>query len=544
MSKIINTLAEMAGWKSDEKNSHRQDAQFRRLSKDPAVQELMKDLGAAVMKTSKGAARISQRLQTVAEQVSKAGDQVEGLSLEVEELRKNAQGISMKAAHVSEMAQETATKTHEGSVLTSVTLSSVEKLQQSMDAAYERINQFVERVRTMQELSQVVADIAFKTKLLALNAAIEAARAGEHGRGFHVVADEVRKLAEDTARQNKQILSVLQAISNDISPAKQSIEQSKAFTDETAAQSQELSNAFHTIAQMVNGAKDRIGEISDAVYFQNESIHRVSDKLAQVRDSVIKVRNESTTITENTFALSMLTEDAFLTLEKVEVATMFHRALPLAREMVTRVEKVFETAINSGIIALEDVLAYRYTEIRGARIQMLSRLFDVSRVPASGFNPPKYETGYDSGVDRDLMEIGDDILARDSNLVLANMLDLNSYAPSGNTVNCAAWTGDYEKDLIGNRVKRTFPQNRVLVRGARLGLGPEAMSIRDMASRAEFIQKGCLLEETEQVRNQFLVQTYARDTGSILSILTMPVFVKRQRWGVVIVGWDSDNEGK
>ena len=542
MSNIINRLRDkfQTGWGDDAQDPKKLADRLRQLSKDPVVQGLMRDMGDAIMRTSNGAARISMRLQTVVDQIEVAGDQIESVTKDVEALRHGAKGIASNASSVSETAQSTALFTQQGLELTNATLSSVQALQSSMNLAYERINGFVNKVHTMTELSQVVEDIAFKTKLLALNAAIEAARAGEHGKGFHVVADEVRKLAEDTARQNKQIFGVLQAITNELAPAKQSIEESKASTDLTAVRSAELSRAFQTIAEMVLGAKDRMTEISDAVQGQNESIHVVSDRLARARQSVSKVRSESNSITESTFALSELTEDAFLTLEKVEVASMFHNALPLARELVTQGEKLLENAIDNGQVSLEEVLSFRYTEIVGTRIQSLSRLFDVRKVPPSGFNPPKYDAGYDSAIDKDLMVLCDQIKARNPNLVLSNLVDLNSYAPSGNSVNCSDWTGIHEKDLIGNRIKRMFTLNRVLIRGSRMGLGSAATSVGDMAPRIEFIQHGCQMEETEEVRKQFLVQTYVRDTGAILSILAMPVFVKRQRWGVAILGWDSE----
>ncbi len=58
--------------------------------------------------------------------------------------------------------------------------------------------------RKIEQIIDVIEDIAFQTNLLALNAGIEAARAGEAGKGFAVVAQEVRELAQRSAGRSQR----------------------------------------------------------------------------------------------------------------------------------------------------------------------------------------------------------------------------------------------------------------------------------------------------------------------------------------------------
>ena len=85
-----------------------------------------------------------------------------------------------------------------------------------------------------------------------------------------------------------------------------------------------------------------------------------------------------------------------------------------------------------------------------------------------------------------------------------------------------------------------FTDQRLLVRGARVGLPKAAAALHERAQRQDLGQAGCELGEARGMAEQFLVQTYARDTGAIVTVLTVPLFVKQRRWGAVLLGRNLD----
>lgn len=108
----------------------------------------------------------------------------------------------------------------------------------------------------IQNVVEVIQQIAGQTNLLALNAAIEAARAGEYGRGFSVVADEVRKLATksrnsagDIGRDISHLAGEISGVAKDIEDQSVSVASLAKLLSAIQASSQQTADtAGHTKA--------------------------------------------------------------------------------------------------------------------------------------------------------------------------------------------------------------------------------------------------------------------------------------------------------
>jgi hypothetical protein len=206
------------------------------------------------------------------------------------------------------------------------------------------------------------------------------------------------------------------------------------------------------------------------------------------------------------------------------------------RTLVTELRGIFEAAIASGEVTLEDVVAFEYEAATGAAIQRLARLFDVSRVPPEGFDPPKYLTAYDALVDRQLTACLDAVLAEEPGLVDSGIGDVNGYAPAHQSAATRDWTGDAEADLAGNRTKRFFLESDSVWRASRMGLGIDLP--RRVLTRSELLRARAQLDEPPLDHQSFLLQTYVRDTGSLQTTLSLPLYIHGQRYGIAMIGWD------
>jgi methyl-accepting chemotaxis protein len=351
------------------------------------------------------------------------------------------------------------------------------------------------------------------------------------------VADEIGKLAADSEAQTRRIASVVAATHSDLDPLREAIDTARVQGDGVAdaRDARETLRRIGELAEQLTEPAERVAATAE------EQLQALSEMSGHMQGSVLavaEVDEHATQMSAQALGLSSSAEDVYELLRPFWTDSFVDRAGEVGRRLASEIGGVLDGVVDSGQVSLAQVLDPRYEEITGPRIASLRRLFDVSRVPLSGFDPPKHSTGYDHLIDEALMDVYDRTLAEHPWLVLAAGSDLNVYAPAHARALCGDWTGEPAKDLVGNRIKRILTDNPALVRANRVGIGRDLP--HRVLSRAEYRAAGCDLVEPAGGEQRRLVQTYARDTGAIFTVLSVPVYVHGERWGAAVIGWDPD----
>ncbi len=241
-----------------------------------------------------GKVRVSlEQLSRAIDMVAKAGQEqmksVGQASLIVQQVSKATEQSAANAREAAVGAEQAMQLAKEGSLAVDANIKAMYKIRNVVNEMSDKINELGRHSEEIGRMISVIEDIAAQTNLLALNAAIEAARAGEQGRGFAVVADEVKKLAERTAKEAKEIASLVSTVQKGVTESIKAAREGASQTEEGVSIANEAGQALNKILDAAKAVAKQIEQISAAA--QQVSIS--ATEMVKVIDSVSKSAEEN-----------------------------------------------------------------------------------------------------------------------------------------------------------------------------------------------------------------------------------------------------------
>ncbi|WP_434303014.1 methyl-accepting chemotaxis protein [Clostridium botulinum] len=186
-------------------------------------------------------------------------------------------------------------------------LNSIENLTKVFENFETKIWTMESNVQKINEITNLINDIAEKTNLLALNAAIEAARAGESGKGFAVVAEEIRKLAEMSRKSSEDIYNIVNGVLEDTKDMVKSSNEVNEKLNGQKSTADEAMNSFMEISKSVTNMIPKIRNINNSANIieknKNEILNK-SETIASISEEISASAEEISASSEEMSASS------------------------------------------------------------------------------------------------------------------------------------------------------------------------------------------------------------------------------------------------
>jgi len=256
--------------------------------------------------TSVIAAVSSQLAATVTEQertISQQSAAINQTTTTMAELSASARQSAQQADVVAARSGQTLGLAQDGAVVIQHTQRDMIDLRIKVNAIAQQILHLSEQTSQINNITNLVSDLANQTNMLALNAAVEAARAGEHGKGFAVVAAEVRKLADQSKKSAERISALVGEIQSATNTTVMVTEEGSKTVEKGISSAEQAVTMFHHITDTVTDAVEStqqislnmqqqagaIQQVSQAMSELNAGMRETAEAVAQTRDGVLEM---------------------------------------------------------------------------------------------------------------------------------------------------------------------------------------------------------------------------------------------------------------
>ena len=268
----------------------------------------------------------------------------------------------------------------------------------------------------------------------------------------------------------------------------------------TQAETDEISEYSKLTGEIVGKATENFKKMVT-------DFEQANDELTKIASAIEELATNNSEVTAKVEGINSLSQDIASDMQSSEASIKTLNVVTEKMLSMVSAVKTGEGKFDQFINFCHETTAL-YTECLKELKDSGVNIFDSNYKKVPQTNPQKYVSSYNDRFTQKMQSLSDARLELTGGAIYCLAIDKNGYLPTHHKKFSQPMTGDQKKDLLNSRHQRIF-----------------------MSNVTE--QRRC--SHTEPM----LMQTYMRDTGQILSDLSMPIFIDGRHWGAMIVGFDA-----
>lgn len=247
------------------------------------------ELLAITEENSSAVTQIAATISNISTGAERQSTKIDHTTSTIEEAFASIREVSDDSTSAKVLTNKTSAATKEGLEAVNKAIDQMDRVGEASEEVQKAIDKVALSSHNINDIINVISEIAQQTNLLALNAAIEAARAGEKGSGFAVVAEEVRKLAEQSQQAAREITVLINDNQSNIENAVKTMNLGVANIKDGVITVNTAGTAFNQISELVEQVQTQIERI--AVTIQDMAVG--SEQIVLSVEEIDKISNES-----------------------------------------------------------------------------------------------------------------------------------------------------------------------------------------------------------------------------------------------------------
>src|SRR6266487_868810 len=279
--------------------------------------------------------RMSQLVETADAQIK----QIAEAAIEVERMANSSRQVAERTQILYTVARAARLTAESGREAVLQTVEGMGRIHEYVQDTSGKVQTLGDRSREINNIVEVIANIAHQTNRLALDAAIQAAMAGENGKGFGAVAADIRRLAERAKDQAGSIARIVRGVREDIGAVAVSMRDTERETSAGSQLAQEAGTSLESIFGVVERQAHEIEAINQMAGQQLQSSSSVVQIMQAVTDSTQQSSTSTRDAAQNMERLARLAEQLLASVEAFKLRENLNYYAPMGNVMVTPEEE-------------------------------------------------------------------------------------------------------------------------------------------------------------------------------------------------------------